>query len=203
MFYFLVFLYLQIVVRSAVIITLLVLAIAFGVFFFQNWRVWDQNNQSKPVIKVSNDDSDEDDEFYEEIDPMLKKKLLLTRRKSVSFSVCVVDRDKMTFDLDRKRVLLGLGASADKPPGTLPTLVENCEGDNHQQPVETDHHQHLVGTDHHQHHLPLVLPKKPQPSKSRTRRMSVPEGVLSVDDNNDEKGGVKGIKFSNSIETMI
>merc|ERR1712013_326363 len=118
------------------------------------------------------------------------KKLLLTRRKSVSFSVCVVDRDKMTFDLDRKRVLLGLGASADKPPGTLPTLVENCEGDNHQQPV---------GTDHHQHHLPLVLAKKPQPSKSRTRRMSVPERLMSV----EERGGVKGIKFSNSIETMI
>ena len=115
----------QIVVRSGVIITLIVLATAFGALFLHNWRLWDQNMQPKPV-KAGHDDSEDDDDFYEEIDPMLKKKLLQTRRKSVAFSVCVVDKENMTFDLDRKRVLLGLANSTDRIPLSsacaLPTL---------------------------------------------------------------------------------
>ena len=79
--------------RSGVIITLIVLATAFGALFLHNWRLFEQNMQPKPV-KAITDDSEEDDNFYEEIDPMLKK--------SVAFSVCFVDKEKMTFDLDRK-----------------------------------------------------------------------------------------------------
>jgi hypothetical protein len=71
--------------------------------------------QPKPVKAVT-DDSEDDDDLYEEIDPMLKKKLLQTHRKSVAFSVCIFDKENVTFDLDRKRVLLGLGNSTDRIP---------------------------------------------------------------------------------------
>ena len=116
--------------RSGVIITLIVLATAFGALFLHNWRLFEQNMQPKPV-KAVNDDSEEEEDFYEDIDPMLKKKLLQTRRKSVAFSVCIVDKENMTFDLDRKRVLLGLASSTDRIPLSsacaLPTLEESCE----------------------------------------------------------------------------
>ena len=121
-----------------------VLTTAFGVFFFQNWRTWDQNTQLQPVLKIPNDESDEED-FYEEIDPMLKKKLLQTRRKSVSFSVCIVDKEKMTFALDRKHVLLGLATSTVTATSAcaLPALEESGEVEN---------------TDDLPHNLPLVMP---------------------------------------------
>ena len=43
----------------------------------------------------------------------------------VSFSVCVVDRERMTSDLDRKHVLLGQSSSTDSARA-LPTLEESC-----------------------------------------------------------------------------
>ena len=155
-----------------------VLATAFGVFFFQNWRTWDQNTQHQPVLKTPNDESDEDD-FYEELDPMLKKKLLQTRRKSVSFSVCIVDKEKMTFALDRKHVLLGLASSTVTATSTcaLPALEEISEVEN---------------TDDLPQHLPLVMPLPGE------RRMDGQAGG----------GGSQGMKqkeekMYNSIETII
>ena len=107
---------------------------------------WDQNTQHTPVVKIPDYESDEDD-FYEELDPMLKKKLLQTRRKSVSFSVCIVDKEKTTFDLDRRHVLLGLATSTDIIAATssiaLPALEESGEAEN---------------TDDLTQHLPLVVP---------------------------------------------
>ena len=188
----------QIVVRSAVILTLIVLASAFGALFLHNWRLWEQPKPVKPLNKISTDESDEDDDdFYEEIDPMLKKKLLQTRRKSVAFSVCVVDKENMTFDLDRKRVLLGLASSTDRIPLSsacvLPTLDESCE------------------TEKMGHHIPLVLSTKPEYGTSsrnytRARRMSVPAVPLAMEFN--PRGGInKGLltenKFCDSIETII
>ena len=136
------FLILRVVVRVTVVLTLISLAAAFGVLFLHNWRLWDQTLAGPGVggpvggkygnrnLTDSEDDSEE--ELYQELDPMLKRKLVATRRKSVAFSVCVVDRENMTFDLESKRVLLGLGTrSTDRLPvitGTpLPTLQEDCE----------------------------------------------------------------------------
>ena len=152
--------------------------------------------QPKPV-KASTDESDDDDDFYEEIDPMLKKKLLQTRRKSVAFSVCVVDKEKMTFDLDRKRVLLGLANSTDRIPLSsacaLPTLVESCE------------------TEKMGHHIPLVITTRTDYSVikqdyNRARRMSVPAVPLAMEFNamaGRRQGLLEENKFGNSIETII
>ena len=131
-------------VRTTVIITLILLASAFGALFLHNWRLWDIPSQKSVKANNESDTEDEfedDEESYGEIDPMLKAKLMQTRRKSVAFSVCVVDREKMTFDLDRKRVLLGLTRSTDRlHSGTgLPSLQENCE------------------TEAGRHHIPLIL----------------------------------------------
>merc|ERR1712126_163527 len=112
------FLILRVVVRTCVSLTLVTLASMFLALFLRNWRQWETNIREKAeqiASKESEDgddeededeDEDEDGDHYEEFDPMLKKKLLQTRRKSVSFSVCVLDRDNMTFDLERKKVLL-------------------------------------------------------------------------------------------------
>ena len=188
---------LQIVVRSAVIITLMVLATAFGALFLHNWRLFEQPKPVKPANKMSADDSDEDEDFYEEMDPMLKRKLLQTRRKSVAFSVCVVDKENMTFDLDRKRVLLGLASSTDRIPLSsacaLPTLEESCE------------------TEKMGQHIPLVMSTKPEYGTSkqeynRVRRMSVPAVPLAREFG-ERVGRNKGLlaenKFCNSIETII
>ena len=96
-----------------VVLTLISLGAAFGVLFLHNWRLWDQTVPGavvtlKPGLRnLSDSEDDTDEELYQEVDPMLKPKLMATRRKSVAFSVCVVDRENMTFDLDRKRVMLG------------------------------------------------------------------------------------------------
>ena len=182
--------------RSGVIITLIVLATAFGALFLHNWRLFEQNMQPKPV-KAVNDDSEEEEDFYEDIDPMLKKKLLQTRRKSVAFSVCIVDKENMTFDLDRKRVLLGLASSTDRIPLSsacaLPTLEESCE------------------TEKMGHHIPLVISTRPEhsvtkPGYNRVRRMSVPAVPLAMDFD-ARAGGRQGLiqenKFCKSIETII
>ena len=152
--------------------------------------------QPKPVKAVT-DESDEEEDLYEEIDPMLKKKLLQTRRKSVAFSVCIVDKEKMTFDLDRKRVLLGLATSTDRIPFisacALPTLEESCETEK-------------IG-----HHIPLVISKRPEygvtkPGYKRVRRMSVPAVPMAMEFN--ASGGrsqrlLLENKFCKSIETII
>ena len=148
--------------RSVVIITVIVLATAFGVSFLHNWALVEQNTQIEPV-KATTDESDEDGAFYEELDPVIKKKLLQTSRKSVSFSVCVVDKEMMTFDLDRKHVLLGLSSSTKRCPLTtaraLPTQEASCEA------KKMDHH------------IPLVTSTSTEYGDSRYskgRRMSVP-----------------------------
>ena len=116
------------VVRVTVVLTLISLGAAFGVLFLHNWRLWDQTVPGavvtlKPGLRnLSDSEDDTDEELYQEVDPMLKPKLMATRRKSVAFSVCVVDRENMTFDLDRKRVMLGLSESS-----LLPTLAEDSE----------------------------------------------------------------------------
>ena len=122
-------------------ITLVTLVSMFITLFLHQYRQWEANLREK--VRQSNlkfiltsletypwqaeqianrpdsEDDDEEDYSYNELDPMLKKKLLQvyflpmkqchktaqTRRKSVAFSVCVVDRDNMTFDLDRKKVI--------------------------------------------------------------------------------------------------
>ena len=186
----------QIVVRSGVIITLIVLATAFGALFLHNWRLFEQNMQPKPV-KAITDDSEEDDDFYEEIDPILKKKLLQTRRKSVAFSVCIVDKENMTFDLDRKGVLLGLATSTDRIPLSsacaLPTLEESCE------------------TEKMGHHIPLVISTRlkrgvTKPGYNRVRRMSVPAVSLAMEFDarvGRRQGLLQENKLCNSIETII
>ena len=124
---------------------------------------------------------------------MLKKKLLQTRRKSVAFSVCVVDKERMTFDLDRKRVMLGLAASTDRIPLSsacaLPTLEESCE------------------TEKMGHHIPLVMANKVEyeikdkTEYNRGRRMSVPAVPLAMEFRSSRALNLN--KFCNSIETII
>ena len=177
------FLVLKIVVRTTVILTLLCLAGAFGLLFLHNWRLWDQTvaggANGGPVTKVpglrTNNESDEDtdDELYQEIDPMLKRKLVATRRKSVAFSVCVVDRENMTFDLESKRVMLGLTRSSDRLSNCpslvpLPTLTEDCE---------TGDKTEKVGQS-----IPLLMPaRKGVAANTRSqRRMSVPAVCLTL-----------------------
>ena len=170
------FFVLKIVVRTTVILTLLCLAAAFGLLFLHNWRMWDQTVAGGagggPVTRVpglrgaGDSDDDTDDELYQEIDPMLKRKLVATRRKSVAFSVCVVDRENMTFDLESKRVMLGL--STDRlASSTLPTLREDCESEKMGQSI------------------PLIIPPDndgdPRPGVrfNQARRMSVPAVCLT------------------------
>ena len=70
------------------VLTLMSLAAAFGVLFLHNWRLWDQSvpgsgSGVKPGVRnITDSDEDTDDELYQEIDPMLKRKLVQTRRKS-------------------------------------------------------------------------------------------------------------------------
>ena len=126
---------------------------------------------------------------------MLKEKLLQTRRKSVAFSVCIVDKENMTFDLDRKRVLLGLATSTDRIPLSsacaLPTLEESCE------------------TEKMGHHIPLVISIRPEHSVTkpvRVRRMSVPAVPLAMEFDarvGRRQGLLQENKFCNSIETII
>ena len=100
-----VYTFLQIFVRGGVIITLILLAFAFGALFIHNWKLYDQTLQSKQSGGSCDSDID-DDEYFEDFDPKLKKRLLQTRRKSVTFSVCTVDNEARTFDLDQKKVPL-------------------------------------------------------------------------------------------------
>ena len=100
---------------------------------------------------------------------MLKRKLVQTRRKSVAFSVCVVDRENMTFDLESKRVMLGLATgtrSTDRLPRILPTWHEEAE-------CETE----KMGLS-----IPLIMsgPDKPRaPRFNSARRMSVPAVTIT------------------------
>ena len=151
-------------VRTTVVITLISLAAAFAFLFLHNWRLWEkmpgQGNKGNKMISDSEDDTDTE-EMYQELDPMLKRKLVQTRRKSVAFSVCVVDRENMTFDLESKRVMLGLTSrSTDRLPHLLPTLQESeCETEK-------------MGLS-----IPLVMSGPDRPAMVRfntSRRMSVP-----------------------------
>ena len=170
------------VVRVTVVLTLISLGAAFGVLFLHNWRLWDQTVPGavvtlKPGLRnLSDSEDDTDEELYQEVDPMLKPKLMATRRKSVAFSVCVVDRENMTFDLDRKRVMLGLSESS-----LLPTLAEDSELSS----------------------VPLVLPG-PRAAPARrfntSRRMSVPAVCLNTKTLGTETDAIK--KFTSS-ETII
>jgi len=193
------FLILRVVVRSAVAITLVTLASMFAALFLHNYRQWELNIREKAdaIANRDSEDDDEEDFTYDEIDPMLKKKLLQTRRKSVAFSVCVVDKDNMTFDLDRKKVLLGIpstmGMSSDRL-ASLPPLVEG------------------EGAESFKSHINVPLLQVVQGGGSRRgsrvgvgyhqktgRRMSVPAVPL---------GGLGlcpevRVKFGNSIETII
>jgi hypothetical protein len=92
-----------------VIITVIVLVTAFGVSFLHNWRLVEQSAQPKPVEAASAEI--DADAICKDLDPIINEKLLQTRHKSVSFSVCVVDKEKINFDLDTKHVLLGLSGS--------------------------------------------------------------------------------------------
>ena len=97
---------------------------------------------------------------------MLKKKLVQTRRKSVAFSVCVVDRENMTFDLESKRVMLGLASrSTDRLPHIMPTLEESeCETEK-------------LGLS-----IPLMMTCPHRPDVKRfnsSRRMSVPAVTMT------------------------
>ena len=100
---------------------------------------------------------------------MLKRKLVQTRRKSVAFSVCVVDRENMTFDLESKRVMLGLATatrSTDRLPHIMPTWHEESE-------CETE----KMGLS-----IPLIMsgPDKPRALRfNSARRMSVPAVTIT------------------------
>ena len=119
------------------VITLILLAIAFGALFLHNWKLYEQSLPNKGSQGNAGGSDDEDDDFFEDFDPKLRKRLLQTRRKSVAFSVCTVDNENMTFDLDRKKVFLGSGTLSNMPSDrvplssacALPTLVETCEVD--------------------------------------------------------------------------
>ena len=118
------------------IITLILLAIAFGALFLHNWKLYELSLQPKPSKGNIGGSDDEEDDLFEDFDPKLRKRLLQTRRKSVAFSVCTVDNENMTFDLDRKKVFLGAGTTLANLPSdriplssacALPTLLETCE----------------------------------------------------------------------------
>ena len=103
----------------------------------------------------------------------------------------------MTFDLDRKRVLLGLATSTDRIPLSsvcaLPTLEETCE------------------TEKMGHHIPLVISTRPEYNVTnsrynRVRRVSVPAVPLAMEFNarvGRRQGLLQENKFCNSIETII
>ena len=97
---------------------------------------------------------------------MLKRKLVQTRRKSVAFSVCVVDRENMTFDLESKRVMLGLATatrSTDRLPHIMPTWHEEAE-------CETE----KMGLS-----IPLIMSGPDKPRFNSGRRMSVPAVTIT------------------------
>ena len=118
----------QVVVRGGVIVTLISLVLMFGILFFHNWRAWDMSKTPGAggpgnSVRINVEDVDMDDEE----DPLLTRALLQTRRKSVSFSVCVMDEHNMSFDLERKKVLLGANSGSQQPFSSvcnLPTLEE-------------------------------------------------------------------------------
>jgi len=177
-------------VRTSVALTLVTLSSGFVAFFLHTWRQWELNAREKAealAAKESEEDDDEDDYSYNEIDPMLKKKLLQTRRKSVAFSVCVVDRDNMTFDLDRKKVLLGM--SADRL-SVLPALAEQAESET---------------TENVKFNVPILqgaagsrrASRAPSYHQRTGRRMSVPAVPLGG------LGLIQEVRFGNSIETII
>ena len=103
-------------------------------------------------------------------------------------------KEKMTFDLDRKPVLLGQLSSTDRiilnSARALPTLEESCEGEK-------------MG-----HHIPLVISTMTEYGdfeNSKVRRMSV--SVVSLARECEarivrRKGLMEANKFSNSIETI-
>ena len=94
------------------VVTLLVLATAFGLLFLHNWRLFEQSSgvvikpegvrrvatqrpfsyEDGDIEKIGAEVEEGGEDEYQELDPMLRRKLLATRRKSVAFSVCVVDR---------------------------------------------------------------------------------------------------------------
>lgn len=184
------FLILRVVVRTSVAITLVTLSSGFVALFLHTWRQWELNAREKAeaLAAKESEDEDDDDYSYDEIDPMLKRKLLQTRRKSVAFSVCVVDRDNMTFDLDRKKVLLGV--SSDRL-STLPSLAEQ------QSESET--------TENVKFNVPILQGAVGSRRGSRVatyhqrtgRRMSVPAVPLGG------LGLIQEVRFGNSIETII
>jgi len=114
------FLILRIVVRCSVTITLLSLVCLFGLLFLHSWKSFEAN---KPVKLVTDTSTEDISQEFQEMDPLLMKRILQTRRKSVAFSICVLDRDSMTFEMDRKKVQL---SSTDRITNSsfcpLPTL---------------------------------------------------------------------------------
>ena len=192
------FFILRVIVRITVVLTLIILAGSFGVLYLHNWRLWDQT-QAGPGVggpvgakfgarSLSDSEEDTDEELYQELDPMLKRKLVATRRKSVAFSVCVVDRENMTFDLESKRVMLGLGSrSTDRLPvtmtaGLLPTLQEDCE------------------TGAAMQSIPLVIPEVRGRGR---RRMSVPAVCLTKTLHEEGLETDRRLKMFTSSETII
>ena len=175
------------------VITLILLAIAFGALFLHNWKLYELSLQPKGSQGNTGGSDDEDEDFFEDFDPKLRKRLLQTRRKSVAFSVCTVDNENMTFDLDRKKVFLGSGSLANLPDRlplssacALPTLVETCE-------IEK------IGS---LQGIPLLMGEsRPCLGKMpgyRGRRMSVP----AVPFISEELGGMSSM-LGHSIETII
>lgn len=115
---------------------------------------------------------------------MLKRKLVQTRRKSVAFSVCVVDRENMTFDLESKRVMLGLATrSTDRLPHILPTWHEESE-------CETE----KMGLS-----IPLIMSGQDKPRFNSARRMSVP--AVTITRSLQARGDP--VNIYNSSETVI
>ena len=168
------------------VITLILLAIAFGALFLHNWKLYELSLPGKSA-QCNPGLSDDEEENFDDFDPKLRKRLLQTRRKSVAFSVCTVDNENMTFDLDQKKVFLGSGPLSDRIPlssaGPLPTLVETCE---------VDKLGSLQG-------IPLWMgEKKPTMPGIRGRRMSVP----AVPFISEELGGFSSV-LGHSIETII
>ncbi|XP_023336770.1 uncharacterized protein LOC111707838 isoform X2 [Eurytemora carolleeae] len=187
------FFILKIVVRCGVILTLGGLAIIFGLMFLASWRAFDHNT-GKSAHPPTDDSSDDINQGFGEEDPMLTKRLLQTRRKSVAFSVCVLDRDSMTFEMDRKKVLIN---STDRIPNAsfcpLPTLSEDCETEKIPIPLSL-----------------ITRHKIRHPSVNRARRMSLPHGPLTeglLDCVDGTKIGLhcsNPLAFSrNSIETIM